>query len=203
MDGSAPRDVGRPSKMVPYAPQVAEWLREDPTLSGAKILQRIRRAGYRGGKSALYEFVRRLRVPGSGYRRCPGCRALLRDSTGTCPHCGLSLRSTSSSPALLPADAPGGSREEKGAMAGPHASAVPAGERYLVIAAPDRQELYEYFKRKLGRAAGIEVVRERRAADRRTPATTPPPDRRRQNRRARPGLDAELRAFGFAIVIRD
>ena len=78
-----------------------------------------------------------------------------------------------------------------------------ASERYLVIAAPDRQELYEYFKRKLGRAAGIEVVRERRAADRRTPATTPPPDRRRQNRRARPGLDAELRAFGFAIVIRD
>jgi len=55
----------------------------------------------------------------------------------------------------------------------------------------------------LGRAAGIEVVRERRAADRRTPATTPPLDRRRQNRRARPGLDAELRAFGFAIVIRD
>ena len=88
-------------------------------------------------------------------------------------------------------------------MAGPHASAVPAGERYLVIAAPDRQELYEYFKWKLGRAAGIEVVRERRAADRRTPATTPPLDRRRQNRRARPGLDAELRAFGFAIVIRD
>src|SRR2546427_1025449 len=194
MDGSAPRDVGRPSKMVPYAPQVAEWLREDPTLSGAKILQRIRRAGYRGGKSALYEFVRRLRVPGSGYRRCPGCRALLRDSTGTCPHGGLSWRSTLSSPALLPADAPERSREE---------SAGPAGERYLVIAAPDRHELYEYFKRKLGRAAGIEVVRERRAADRRTPATVPSLDRRRQNRRARPGLDAELRAFGFAIVIRD
>src|SRR5438034_2110743 len=95
MDGSAPRDVGRPSKMVSYAPQVAEWLREDPTLSGAKILQRIRRAGYRGGKSALYEFVRRLRVPGSGYRRCPGCRALLRDSTGTCPHCGRSEEHTS------------------------------------------------------------------------------------------------------------
>ena len=87
-------------------------------------------------------------------------------------------------------------------MAGPHASAVPAGERYLVIAAPDRQELYEYFKRKLGRAAGIEVVRERRAANRRTPETTPPLDRRR-SRRAWPGLDADLRAFGFAIVIRD
>jgi hypothetical protein len=189
--------------MVPYAPQVAEWLREDPTLSGAKILQRIRLAGYRGGKSAVYEFVRRLRVPGSGYLRCPGCRALLRDTTGTCPHCGLSLRSTLSSPALLPAEAAGRSREETEAMARPHGSAVTAGERYLVIAAPERQELYEYFKRKFGRAAGIEVVHERRAANRRTPATAPPLDRRHRNRRARPGLDAELRAFGFAIVIRD
>ena len=203
MDGFAPRDVGRPSKMVPYAPKVAEWLREEPTLSGAQILQRVRLAGYSGGKSALYEFVRRLRVPGSGYRRCSGCRALLRDSTGTCPHCGLSLRSPSSSPARLPADVLGRSREEAEAMARPDAFAVAAGERYLVIAAPDRQELYQYFKRKFGRTASIEVVRERRAADRRTPATTPPPDRRRQNRRARPGLDAELRAFGFAIVIRD
>ena len=88
-------------------------------------------------------------------------------------------------------------------MARPDAFAVPAGERYLVIAAPDRQELYQYFKRKFGRTASIEVVRERRAADRRTPATTPPLDRRRENRRARSGLDAELRAFGFAIVIRD
>jgi hypothetical protein len=203
MDGSAPRDVGRPSKMVPYASHVAQWLREDPTLSSAKILQRIRLAGYRGGKSALYEFVRRLRVPGSGYRRCPGCRALLRDSTGTCPHCGLSWSSPSSSPPVRPAEAPRRSREETEALARPRASAVPTGERYLVIAAPDRHELYEYFKRKFGRAAGIEVVRERRAADRRTPAPAPPLDRRRRSRRARPGLDADLRAFGFAIVIRD
>jgi hypothetical protein len=41
---------------------VAQWLREDPDLSGAKILRRIRLAGYRGGKSALYELVRRLRA---------------------------------------------------------------------------------------------------------------------------------------------
>src|SRR3989442_2393239 len=87
-------------------------------------------------------------------------------------------------------------------MAAPLASAVPAGERYLVIAAPDRQELYEYFKRKLGRAAGIEIVRERRAADRRTPATTPPLDRRRQNRRSQPGLRRQLPALGLPILIR-
>jgi len=45
-----------------YAPQVATWLRDDPALSGAEILRRVGRAGYRGGKSALYELVRRLRV---------------------------------------------------------------------------------------------------------------------------------------------
>ena len=71
MDGSSssqrtpvpqPRGAGRPSTAAPYAPQVAQWLREAPNLSGAKILRRVRLAGYRGGKSALYELVRRLRV---------------------------------------------------------------------------------------------------------------------------------------------
>ena len=71
MDGSSSRDVtsapqargpGRPSTMELYAPQVAQWLREDPDLPGVKILRRVRLAGYRGGKSALYELVSRLRV---------------------------------------------------------------------------------------------------------------------------------------------
>ena len=56
-----PRGVGRPSIVAQYAPQVAEWLREESDLSSAEILRRVRLAGYRGGKSALYELVRRLR----------------------------------------------------------------------------------------------------------------------------------------------
>ncbi|PYN73038.1 MAG: hypothetical protein DMD96_33530 [Candidatus Rokuibacteriota bacterium] len=47
--------------MVPYAPEVARWLREDPDLPGVELLRRVRLAGYRGGKSALYELVRRMR----------------------------------------------------------------------------------------------------------------------------------------------
>ena len=71
MDGSSssqmtpapqPRGAGRPSTVAPYAPQVAQWLSEDPDLPGAVILRRVRRGGYGGGKSALYELVRRLRV---------------------------------------------------------------------------------------------------------------------------------------------
>jgi len=58
-----PRGVGRPSTVAPFAPQIEEWLREAPTLSGAEVLRRARAVGYRGGKSALYELVRRLRIP--------------------------------------------------------------------------------------------------------------------------------------------
>jgi hypothetical protein len=57
-----PRGAGRPSTVAPYAPQVTQWLRENPDVSGAEILRRVRLAGYRAGKSALYELVRRLRV---------------------------------------------------------------------------------------------------------------------------------------------
>jgi hypothetical protein len=32
-------------------------------MSGAEVLRRAREVGYRGGKSALYELVRRLRIP--------------------------------------------------------------------------------------------------------------------------------------------
>jgi hypothetical protein len=56
-----PRGVGRPSTVAPYEPQVAQWLREDPDLSGVEILRRVRLTGYRGGKSALYELLRRVR----------------------------------------------------------------------------------------------------------------------------------------------
>ena len=57
-----PRRAGRPSTVAPYAPEVARWLGEDPDLPGVEILRLVRLAGYRGGKSALYELVRRLRV---------------------------------------------------------------------------------------------------------------------------------------------
>ena len=71
MDGSSssevppaprPRGPGRPSTVAPYASQVAQWLRQNPDLPGVEVLRRARLAGYRGGKSALYELVSRLRV---------------------------------------------------------------------------------------------------------------------------------------------
>jgi len=62
MKGSEAQPVGRPSKVARYAPHIAKWLREDPAPSAVEILRRVRLAGYRGGKSALYELVRRVRT---------------------------------------------------------------------------------------------------------------------------------------------
>ena len=56
------RGVGRPSTVTPYEVLLAQWLRATPSLTGAEILRRVRLAGYRGGKSALYELVRRTRT---------------------------------------------------------------------------------------------------------------------------------------------
>ena len=68
---SAPkrRGAGRPSTVVRYAPSIVEWLSGEPELSSADILRRIRLAGYRGGKSALYDLVRRLRAMGGRMNR--------------------------------------------------------------------------------------------------------------------------------------
>jgi hypothetical protein len=63
------RGAGRPSTVARYAPSIVEWLREQPEPSSADILRRIRLAGYRGGKSALYELVKRLRATGRRMNR--------------------------------------------------------------------------------------------------------------------------------------
>ena len=203
MEASAPRPKGRPSKVAPYASQVAEWLREAPDLSGAEILRRVRVAGYRGGKSALYEFVKQLRAPESGYKRCPQCHGMVRDTAEFCPRCGLGLPSTLPHLPVQGAEALKAAAPSTEAIARRDTPRVPATKPYVVIALPGRRELYEYFKQKFRRAATIEVVCDRRVADRRRRAAEHPVDRRRRDRRARHVIDTELRAFGFAIVIRD
>lgn len=65
------RQPGRPSTVARFDAQIREWLGTEPTLSGAEILRRARQAGYHGGKSALYELVRRIRQTTSGHDSHP------------------------------------------------------------------------------------------------------------------------------------
>jgi transposase len=57
----AKRQIGRPSTVVTFRKQIVEILREQPDLASLEILRRVREAGYRGGKSALYSLVASLR----------------------------------------------------------------------------------------------------------------------------------------------
>jgi transposase len=56
------RGVGRPSIAAAWTDTIADWLREDRELPSGEIVRRLQQEhAYRGGKSALYELIRRLR----------------------------------------------------------------------------------------------------------------------------------------------
>ena len=56
------RGIGRPSKAEPFRALLSEELGRDPGKSSLELLQSARRAGYPGGKSALYSLAGRLRA---------------------------------------------------------------------------------------------------------------------------------------------
>jgi len=70
------RGLGRPSTAAPWTARIAQWLAEEDHLPGVELLRRAREAGYRGGTSAFYELVRRLRpverVPLVRFEGAPG-----------------------------------------------------------------------------------------------------------------------------------
>jgi transposase len=56
------RHVGRPSIAAPWRATIQRWLTEDRSLPSGEIVRRLREEhGYTGGKSAVYELVRRVR----------------------------------------------------------------------------------------------------------------------------------------------
>lgn len=57
------RRMGRPSKLEPFRAEVERWLKEDPRVGSGVILERLRDEGCAAKKSAVYEFVKKLRPP--------------------------------------------------------------------------------------------------------------------------------------------
>jgi transposase len=55
------RSVGRPSIVEPYRALVEEIVKKDPDLLSVEVLRRAKVAGYRGGKTALYELIASVR----------------------------------------------------------------------------------------------------------------------------------------------
>ena len=61
------RGIGRPSKAERFRGDVEGWFEEDPELPTRELLRRAKERGYRGGKSAFYELVRKVRPPRSSF----------------------------------------------------------------------------------------------------------------------------------------
>jgi len=140
-DGSQPERLRRPSIVAQYAAQVAQWLREEPRISAVEIMRRAQALGYTGGKSALYELVRRVRT-----------------------------------------------LDER-----------PGASRQLIVVSPEREHLYNFFRRAFEGNATVQIVLDRRAE--RAPDAQPRPSGRRpRNRRAAERTDGLLRAIGWTIV---
>lgn len=57
------RRIGRPSVVGTFRAAAEEILAEEPELPTVEVLHRLRLRGYEGGKSAVYELVKRLRGP--------------------------------------------------------------------------------------------------------------------------------------------
>ncbi len=55
------RRIGHPSEVGEYERLIQRLIDRDPEITTATELKRIRKAGYRGGRSAAYDFVAELR----------------------------------------------------------------------------------------------------------------------------------------------
>ena len=76
--------------------------------------------------------------------------------------------------------------------------------KQILVVARDRQKLYEYAMRAFSGNASVEVILDRRHAERRRSRDrSGTPERRRGDRRRMREIDNHLRALGWAIVRLD
>jgi hypothetical protein len=75
--------------------------------------------------------------------------------------------------------------------------------RELFIVARDRSDLYRYLTQTFADADNVEVILDRRSAERRHLPSPVTPDRRRRERRGHQDVEDELRTVGYAFLVVD
>jgi hypothetical protein len=73
-------------------------------------------------------------------------------------------------------------------------------DRHIFIVSRAHRELFEYLALRFSGEKNVEVVLDRRTAERRGRPTVHPNERRRRDRRHRPAIDEELLSRSHSIV---
>jgi hypothetical protein len=81
-----------------------------------------------------------------------------------------------------------------------YARGVRRVRKLVFVVAPGQRKLYESLRRTFAGDDTVEVILDRRTAERRQSRERSPADRRRADRRRRRGVEETLAARGFAVV---
>jgi len=74
--------------------------------------------------------------------------------------------------------------------------------RQLMVVSRDEPDLHDYLVRAFVGVSSIAVLYDRREVTRRRHGEAPRMERRQSDRRAWPGIDGDVRSFGWGIVDR-
>ena len=129
---------------------------------------------------------------------CLDCDECFELGYESCPACGSGTWSAVARFLDLVAD-PGTRRPMNKLIPRRGMAAAPA-EKYLFIVSRHQRELYEDLKKAFSKREGVEVLLDRRIADRRRrQADAPVLERRRSDQRRR-AVDGQLQTFGWALI---
>ena len=130
---------------------------------------------------------------------CLDCDECFELGYESCPACGSGTWSAVARFLDLVAD-PRPRRAGVNKLMPRRGTASAPADKYLFIVARNQRELYEELKRAFARHESVEVLLDRRVADRRHRQADAPVLERRRSEQRRRAVDEQLRTFGWALV---
>jgi hypothetical protein len=144
-----------------------------------------------------------LHLPLNKLALCLDCDECFELGHAACPACGSATWTPAARFLKLVSQSEAAPRGSSRKMHARRAAEDLAIAKHLLIVARHRRELYEQIKRAFAGHETLHVVLDRRVSERRRRKEPTLPDRRGADRRARSGIDEQLRTIGWSLVLLD
>ena len=143
-----------------------------------------------------------LHLPLKKLALCLDCDECFELGHSACPACGSATWTPAARFLKLvsEAEAPRGNGRKTLSRRAAEDAAI---TKHLLIVARHRRELYDQIKRAFAGHETVQVVLDRREGERRRRKEPTASDRRAADRRARSGIDEQLRTIGWSLVLLD